>query len=585
MLFLVFALVVVVVVALVEGDLSLLATLLGEYGDSDATVSEGAPASAPKDMPACASEEAPVPASQYVSIVSDDEWSEGGHKDEGSEAKWKKKVEKGDRPKSLFLTWSNTDKPQLEKPSAFSRKGFARAIEHVCHLLQAKMESVAIFKEEHKDGATHFHALLILAEKSSKMWAFSDRFLSQYKGAVFTEVVVGNTNKPHYRILEYLLSPTPQKPQVDTNPYISKNLSIPDNLWDKAAKAQKKLGSSPATPNEIYSFLLERKEIRSYDDLLEMIDSSGQSKGLTGVTLGRISRYINNNIVAGRANELVSGLIHRRDRIAKQVESLTTPTQYLEKYIEQCEKCVCPTGAKKTTLAEDIDWLVDFHGIRNIGPFFEWADKFFGGELPVKGRPKNCYIIGCPGSGKSTLADLAMGVIPEDRIFSPTLNSSTPFSKLRDHHILSACDDWRFNLKVPVTETLQWMEGRGFGVDVKGKEPVEMKSGPVCLYSANHKKPTANWSEVDIQAFEDRCYVSVMKNKVPPNSRSNVANKMETCFFCRIDALAKYAPSVAKLWGSRHSSSKGVIAPPKKANKHNYDPFDEFDNFHPDFFQ
>ena len=182
MLVLVFALVVVVVVALVEGDLSLLATLLGEYGDSDATVSEGAPASAPKDMPACASEEAHAPASQYVSIVSDDEWSEGGHKDEGREAKWKKKVEKGDRPKSLFLTWSNTDKPQLAKPSAFSRKGFARAIEHACHLLQAKMDSAAICQRGRKDGAIHVHALLSPAANSSKAPAFSDRVLCEYRG-------------------------------------------------------------------------------------------------------------------------------------------------------------------------------------------------------------------------------------------------------------------------------------------------------------------------------------------------------------------------------------------------------------------
>ena len=248
-------------------------------------------------------------------------------------------------------------------------------------------------------------------------------------------------------------------------------------------------------------------------------------------------------------------MIARRDRISRKLASLTTPKQYLETYMKACDKCMCPDGENATSLAEDIDFLVGFHGFQNIGPFFEWADKFFGGNLPTRGRPKNCYIIGYPSSGKSTLSDLVVGIIPGNRVFTPVLNSSTPFCNLSNHHMLATCDDWRFTGKVPVTETLQWMEGRSFGVDVKGKDPISIDIGPICLYSANHKKTRGDWTDVDIQAFQDRCYIVSMPHAVHPKDRKPVGDKMTACKFCRIQALAKYCPFIQQLWGWARGSS------------------------------
>ena len=493
---------------------------------------------------------------------------------------------KGDRPKTLFLTWSDSQNPNFTKPSAFSRKGCAKAIEAACQKINAPLEAIAIFKEAHKNGAAHYHALVILEARSTKAWEI-DQYMFRLHGAkTFTEIVNGGSNKPQNRILQYLMSPTPKKAEVDQSPYFSKRIEIPDVVRGKAEKARAKLENSPATPDEIFSFLVDRKDITSYEALEAEVDLGDNKK--RDVRYRRISKFINNNI--SRASELINGLIKRRDRSTYYSDLKKSQIEYLEDCIRQCGKCVCKTGPGLTTLEEDVDFLVKFHMPKNVEPFFEWANRFFGGSLPEIGRPKNCYIIGCPTSGKSTLSDLVSHIISKRRIFTPVLDSNTPFSNMRDSYILSTCDDWRFSSKVPVTGTLQWLEGRSFGVDVKGKEPVPITRGPVCLFSSNHDNPKDNWRDVDVQAFHDRCYVVTMANKIPPSSRRpDVGEKMAMCAFCRIKALANYAPCVAKVWakikGGKPNAPNEQSEPPPKvdplpkvkrdAQQDNYCPFDD----------
>ena len=443
----------------------------------------------------------------------------------------------------MFITWPNAENPAYAKPSSFSRKEFGRAIEGARRNLNAAVESMAIFREARKDANPHYHALAILATKSYRLWELDEQLFKEHKAKTFTEIVVGGAKKPHFRVLEYLMCPNPRKTEVDEAPYITKKMVIPDKLWDKAAKAKSRLENAPATLDEIFAFRQENPKVDSYESLLDLLEAGPDAKNR--VNKVRISKYVNNNI--GRAQELINGLISRRGRAHFQEENLKTPMRYLEANAQYCVKCVCPTGPGLTTLAEDIDFLINFHTPRNVSPFFDWADKFFSGKLPTPGRPRNCYIIGCPGSGKSTLADLVAYVIPPNRTFSPTLDSSTPFSGLRDHYLLATCDDWRFTPKVPVTGTLQWLEGRKFGVDVKGKEAIAIQSGPPCLFSSNHNSSTANWRDVDIEAFRGRCFVVTMKNPVPPVNRTNVSEKMKTCAFCRIASLAKHSPSVCDI--------------------------------------
>ena len=53
------------------------------------------------------------------SVISDSEDSDGK---EPAGHDWKRRIKTGDRAKTLFVTWSNTEKPGLLRPSAVSRK-------------------------------------------------------------------------------------------------------------------------------------------------------------------------------------------------------------------------------------------------------------------------------------------------------------------------------------------------------------------------------------------------------------------------------------------------------------------------------
>ena len=472
---------------------------------------------------------------QFTSVISEDE---NECVEDRCESAWKRKLAKGDRPKSILITWSHPKNPMFQKPEFYTRKEFARLVEGTCAHLGATVESMAVFREPHKNAAAHYHVLVILQGRSTRLWAFDETIFQRHYIKTFTEMVVGGSKKPHFRVLEYLMCPTPRKMEVDEAPYITKNMEVPGKLWDKAAKSKSKLENSPASPDEIYQFLLENPSVASHGTLLDLLDS-GEGKN---VKLRRISKFVNNNIRVAR--EVIAGLLARRDRNRIRKENLKTPMHYLVDSIQNCGECACPKGPGLTTLAEDVDFLVQFHGASNVLPFFERADRFFAGTLPTKGRPKNCYIEGRPTSGKSSLADLVTYIIPESRIVSPTLDSSTPFSKIRSHYLLCVVDDWRFSQKVPVTGTLQWMEGRNFGVDIKGQEAVQVEMGPICLFSSNYSGPTLAWRELDIQAFRDRCYTVRMEHRIPPLSRKEVGDKMKKCASCRVQALAQYSPCV-----------------------------------------
>ena len=472
---------------------------------------------------------------QVASVISEDE---GECEEDRCESAWKRKLAKGDRPKSILITWSHSKNPMFQKPEFYTRKEFARLIEGTCTHLGATVESMAVFREPHKNAAAHYHVLAILQGRSTRLWAFDEAMFQRHYIKTFTEIVVGGSKKPHFRVLEYLMCPTPRKMEVDEAPYMTKNMDVPGKLWDKAAKSKSKLENTPASPDEIYQFLVDNRSVVSHDTLLDLLDSGEGGN----VKLRRISKFVNNNIRVAR--EVITGLLGRRDRYSIRDAYLKTPMNYLVDAIKNCGECACPQGPGLTTLAEDVDFLIQFHGASNVLPFFEWADRFFAGTLPTKGRPKNCYIEGRPTSGKSSLADLVTYVIPESRIVSPTLDSTTPFSKIRSHYLLCVVDDWRFSQKVPVTGTLQWMEGRNFGVDIKGQEAVQVDMGPICLFSSNYSGPTLAWRELDIQAFKDRCYTVKMEHRIPPASRQEVGDKMKKCALCRVQALAKFSPYV-----------------------------------------
>ena len=235
---------------------------------------------------------------------------------------------------------------------------------------------MAIFREFHKDSAVHYHAAVVLASKSRRAWEFDGEMYRKYDAETFTEIVIGGSHKPHLRVLEYLMCPTPKKPEVGDAPYFTKNFDIPETLWDKAAKLKTRLANTPSSLDEIYAFLVGNPSIDSYEALESLLDT-GDNKKLD-IKMARISKFINNNI--GRAKDLIGGLVSRRDRPKMQMEARKTPMDYLEECIRGCSKCVCPIGGGLKTLEAAVDFLVNFHMPANVNPFFEWADKFIGGE-------------------------------------------------------------------------------------------------------------------------------------------------------------------------------------------------------------
>ena len=491
----------------------------------------------PPQSPKAPSQSA-APPCHFVSIVSDDDEECDNNAPPNL---WKRQVVKGDRPKTLFLTWPHSSISAFRKPATMSRKDLARAIEIACWELGAKVEGLGVFQERHQSGDIHYHALINLKAKTRSAWELDTFMFRLHKAKTYTEVVIGSSAKPQNRILQYLLVPTPAKLHVDSSPYVTKGISIPEKILDEAAKARKKLDNSAAAPDEVLAFLGGNREITSYDDLQDYLDKANDDD----LRAKRVNKYVTNNIA--RSRDLVAALIARRDRKTDVDEAKKTPAWYLEKAITESGNCQCPKGTGVTTLAQDMDFLVGYHGVGNVSPFFVWADRFFSGTLPSVGRPRNVHFAGSPGSGKSTLSDLISFYVPKSRIFSPVIDSSAPYAKMRSHHLLSICDDWRFTAKAPVTCTLQWLEGRSFAVDVKGEAPIPISQGPFGLFSSNPDEKDS-WRRADIDAFNDRCYLCVLHTPVPRARRTNISAKMENCPYCRSYVLAKYVASVRRVW-------------------------------------
>ena len=94
----------------------------------------------------------------FTPIASDGEGSAG---EEGSAGLgWKRKARQGDRAKCVFLTWSNTTKPEYARPCSVSRRELARMVQYTCFKCGAQPENMYVFQEPRKTGALHYHVLV-----------------------------------------------------------------------------------------------------------------------------------------------------------------------------------------------------------------------------------------------------------------------------------------------------------------------------------------------------------------------------------------------------------------------------------------
>lgn len=348
-----------------------------------------------------------------------------------------------DRVRVLFITWSNPKKAGHAAPSEKTREEFANMIRTSLRSIQKSVSYVAslcVFQEMHKDKTIHYHSVVAFESRTRCAPQLREQLYELYK--VSAHITTAHGSRPLERCLEYLMVPTVSKMQLDPTPYFSQEDMVPPSVADKVAKAYVKLERGTPGNHEVYEYLSENESIKTYSDFLKMVDKPGDKS----IREKRLSRYISHNISSVEAT--VGMLIDRRDAPYREKEAARTAKDYLcQKFSEHCS-CTCTDP--QSSLEKDIDYLLFFHGEGNVQPFFTWADQFLTDSLVSVGRPKNSFTHGCPGSGKSTLADLIRMIIPESRIHTPCLNTSTPFSSLRSDHLLSICEDWRFTSRVPV---------------------------------------------------------------------------------------------------------------------------------------
>ena len=456
-----------------------------------------------------------------------------------------------DRPTTLFTTWSHAKIEGRRTPGNSSRSEFAAIIDDVIRSLPEppRVVGIAVFQEHHRSGELHLHAVVQLDRKWRRAHMLPTALSTMHK--IFAHVATAMGSKPLGRMLEYCMVPSLSKMEVDREPFVRGELVIPEVVIDKAKKAFRKLERGTASNHEAFEYLRENTRIRTCAEFVAAVDrGEGES-----MQVGRLSRFISHNI--HKIEGTIDLLIKRRDAPKMLEEAKLTPRQYLVQKIISAGTCQCPPG--QMTVQQDIDALCHFHGIGNTGPFFAWANLFLTDSLVSVGRPKNSLCIGCPGSGKTTLEDLVNLILPQSRVHVPCPNAGTPFSGLSKTHLLSATTDWRLTSKIPISETLQWMEGRPFVIDIKNKEPAMVEKGPPCMHSANHLKPAGPWQQVDVEAYKDRCFVSYLVNPYPQHLRhASMELRMKRCPFCCMAALAKRCPDVAALcpkeWSTAQSS-------------------------------
>ena len=125
--------------------------------------------------------------------------------------------------------------------------------------------------------------------------------------------------------------------------------------------------------------------ITTYDDLQDYLDKANDD----ALRAKRVNKCVTNNIA--RSRDLVAAVIARHDRRTNVGEARNTPPWYLEKAITECGNCRCATGSGATTPTQEMDFLIGYHGVGDVSPFFQWADGFFSGALSSVGRPRNVH--------------------------------------------------------------------------------------------------------------------------------------------------------------------------------------------------
>ena len=117
----------------------------------------------------------------------------------------------GDRHNTCFVTWSHSDKPNVRRPSTTTKQEFARFIAEAWDDIASSNTpelAIIVFKEHHKSGEPHYHAVLRTPTKTGHWHELEE---AMKKKRLLCHVTCSSSKQAGDNMLRYLMCYTQEK--------------------------------------------------------------------------------------------------------------------------------------------------------------------------------------------------------------------------------------------------------------------------------------------------------------------------------------------------------------------------------------
>ena len=474
-----------------------------------------------------------------------------------------------DRAKVGFITWSC---PKASgywlNPGGVTHAEFAQKIGEAWGRLEAKRPvlgeesdqsagsgdpeaapAVAVFREHHKDGGVHYHAALVLPQKS-RLWHGLRDELRSLQVACYVTVPVGRSDVGLKTMLRYCAVPTITKHEVDREPYLTGNFGSAAKCWpgitDEAAKAWARLKSRPAGEEEVRRFLWGMPNLGSWADVATYVDTQ-LAKSPDSVEWCRLSHYLSK--AGGRAGrDAITAMLERRDNVQCVEENKKTFAEFLGEAAQS--PCICGPGSELAVAKAFVN-TVQFHDeVENAGAralFGRFVQGLF--EDKFQDREQTLCVIGVPGTGKSTAVNPFLTILPRRRVYRPSYDNKFPYSELKPHHLMISYQEFRLTDQwQPSTVLLMLERPTDVRLDRKCEKAFTIQTPPRGVMTTNYLTPSGKWKDRDVQAVMDRVTKTYWNAPLPQTARKNTTvNPLESkCKRCAAHFLCWTEPTIAQ---------------------------------------
>ena len=230
----------------------------------------------------------------------------------------------GDNATNAFITWSAPRTGgRWRKPASVTRKEFAVILgqcwDEILDVVAADpgneedppAPEIAVFKESHKDGGTHYHA--ILDAPRTTLWRRLPVLLRDRRLACDVKIGAGAGAKHSDNMLRYCMVPAAEKYDVDPTPFFSPGFRVPPYVLNEARVARSRLSKRPADAEEVKRFLFRNPNIKTWENLTAFVDKAAASSP-DSINLLRLSQFLSKH--GGKdGKSTVKALVDRRDAI------------------------------------------------------------------------------------------------------------------------------------------------------------------------------------------------------------------------------------------------------------------------------